>query len=82
MSQTITRWGNSLGLRIPKEIAEQAQLTEGAIACLEVVDGALVVRAVKPRRNRYKLSELLEGITPENLHSETDTGEPVGNEVW
>jgi hypothetical protein len=27
-------------------------------------------------------TELFARITPKNCHSETDTGTPVGNEVW
>ncbi|WP_201026151.1 AbrB/MazE/SpoVT family DNA-binding domain-containing protein [Mastigocoleus testarum] len=45
-----------------------------------MVDGSLVV---KPKiRKRYSLDEMIKGITPENLHSEVDTGVEVGNEVW
>ena len=74
----IAKWGNSLGLRIPQNIAEQVGLNEGTPVVLEVSDGRLVV---KPKRKKYSLAELLEGITPENLHPETDTGEEVGNEI-
>jgi antitoxin component of MazEF toxin-antitoxin module len=34
------------------------------------------------RKRRYKLEKLVSQITDDNLHSETDTGAPVGNEVW
>jgi antitoxin MazE len=77
MAQIVTRWGNSLGLRIPQHIAAAIQLTEGSQVILEVSDGRLVV---KPKRKKYSLEELLAGITPENLHKETQTGESVGNE--
>jgi len=33
-------------------------------------------------KNRFKLSELVEGITPDNIHEETDSGEAEGNESW
>ena len=78
MPQTIVKWGNSLGLRIPQSIAEQIKLSEGSQVVLEVVDGNLVI---KPKRTKYSLDALLEDITQENLHGETDTGRPVGNEV-
>ena len=78
MPQTIVKWGNSLGLRIPQSIAEQIKLSEGSQVVLEVVDGNLVI---KPKRTQYSLDALLEDITQENLHGETDTGRPVGNEV-
>lgn len=79
MSQTVVKWGNSLGLRIPQSIASQIKLSEGSQVMLEVVDGNLVV---KPKRTKYSLDALLEDITPENLHSETDTGRAVGNEIY
>ena len=78
MPQTIVKWGNSLGLRIPQSIAEQIKLSEGSQVVLEVVDGNLVI---KPKRTKYSLDALLEDITQENLHGETDTGRPIGNEV-
>lgn len=38
--------------------------------------------AARPRnRKRYSLDELVNGITPKNLHAEVDTGIAVGNEV-
>ena len=78
MPQTIVKWGNSLGLRIPQSIAEQIKLSEGSQVVLEVVDGNLVI---KPRRTKYNLDVLLEDITPANIHGETDTGRSVGNEI-
>jgi antitoxin MazE len=71
MPQTIVKWGNSLGLRIPQSIAEQIKLSEGSQVVLEVVDGNLVI---KPKRTKYSLDALLADITQENLHGETDTG--------
>ena len=78
MPQTIVKWGNSLGLRIPQSIAEQIKLSEGSQVVLEVIDGNLVI---KPKRTKYSLDALLEDITQENLHGETDTGRSVGNEI-
>ena len=78
MPQTIVKWGNSLGLRIPQSIAEQIKLSEGSQVVLEVVDGNLVI---KPKRTKYSLDALLADITQENLHGETDTGRSVGNEI-
>lgn len=77
--QTIDKWGNSLGLRIPKSFAEQVHLKVGSEVIIEVIDGNLVV---KPKRKKYNLDELLARITPENVHAEIDLGAPVGNEIW
>lgn len=73
----VDRWGNSLGVRLPKAIAESAGLREGDRVEISFEDSAVVIRPAKPR---YTLKELLAGITPENVHPETDWGLAVGRE--
>ena len=80
MLTKIQRWGNSLGLRIPRSFAEEAGVEAGSQVDISVRDGDLVVRAA--RRRTYRLSELLDKVTAKNLHGEMDTGKPVGREVW
>jgi antitoxin MazE len=80
MVAIVAKWGNSLAIRIPQNLAKEIHLAEGAEIDLGIVDGNLVV---KPRtRKRYSLDELVNAITPENLHGEIDTGAAVGNEFW
>ena len=74
------RWGNSLAIRIPAGIAKEIGATEGTAADMSVVGGHLVVAPAK-RKKTYRLEELLAGITPENLHPETDVGPAVGAEI-
>jgi antitoxin MazE len=80
MQTKIQKWGNSLGLRIPKSLAEQAGVEAGSEVDLAVEDGELIVRPA--RRPRYDLTQLLGGVTARNIHREIDTGQPVGREVW
>lgn len=80
MQTRIQRWGNSLGLRIPKSFAAEARVEAGSTVDISVLDGALIVRPVPAPR--YELEELLEGVHPSNLHGETDWGEPSGREAW
>ncbi len=75
----VTRWGNSLAVRIPKALAEQTKIEEGSEVELSVADGVLTVR---PKTTTYRLEELLAQVTPENRHDEVDWGEPQGKEVW
>ncbi len=79
MASQVAKWGHSLGIRIPAPIAKQANLKEGTAITFAVVEGNIVIR---PRKNKYTLDELLEGMTPDNVHSETDMGGAIGNEVW
>ena len=79
MLTKIQKWGNSLGLRIPKSQAEEVGVEAGSTVDISARDGDLIIRAVQ--RRRYALSSLLEKVTPGNLHSETDWGAPVGREA-
>jgi antitoxin MazE len=80
MVAIVAKWGNSLAIRIPQNLAKEIHLAEGAEIDLSIVDGNLVV---KPRiRKRYSLDELVNAITLENLHGEVDSGAAVGNEFW
>jgi antitoxin MazE len=78
-STQIARWGNSLGLRLPKAIALEAQVDEGDTVDVSVRNGAIVIR---PSRPTYSLDQLVAKITPRNRHGESDWGTPVGHEPW
>jgi len=80
MIARIQKWGNSLGLRIPKVLAADANVTEGASVELNVENGRLVI--APQRKSKCRIEDLVAGVTSENLHGETDTGSPVGREVW
>jgi antitoxin MazE len=75
----LAKWRNSLGLRLPKSVALEAQLAEGDTVDVSVDNGAIVIR---PARPRYTLDELVERITSRNRHRETDWSTPQGHEVW
>lgn len=79
MASQVVRWGNSLGVRIPASIARQAHLEEGTDITFTVVEDSVVIR---PRKVKYTLDELLEGMTSDNIHGETDMGVAVGEEIW
>ncbi len=76
----IQKWGNSLAVRIPKDIVLDLGLDYGTFVELRAVDGRLHV--IPQQGPRYTLEELVAQITPENRHGEIDWGPPVGKEVW
>ncbi|WP_414620114.1 AbrB/MazE/SpoVT family DNA-binding domain-containing protein [Calothrix sp. CCY 0018] len=80
MNANVAKWGNSLAIRIPQNIAKEIDVTEGSVVDFSVKDGNLIV--VPKRRKRYSLEELVSQITPENSHDEIDSGVAVGKEVW
>ena len=77
MTVIISRWGNSLGIRIPKAALEEAWLHEGDKVDVLAEDGKLIVR----KTTRRSLAELVAAITPENRHAE-QYWPPVGAEEW
>ncbi len=80
MIQKIDRWGNSLGIRLPKQLTTQLSLSEGSTVVVTLEKNALMLRPQKRRDETLK--QLLERITPNNLHNEVDLGEPQGKELW
>jgi antitoxin MazE len=79
MKAQMVRWGNSLAVRIPKPIAEEARLKEGDSLEIEVAaEGRVELR----RASRMPtLAQLVSQITPENRYTEISTGAEVGKEV-
>lgn len=80
MKTRIQKWGNSLGLRIPRTLAEEIGVVVGSEVELTVEDGRLV--GTPTRKRRYRLRDLLSEVTSENLHDEMDGGESMGRERW
>ena len=78
MKTRISKWGNSLAVRIPKAFSAEARLEEGTEVDITVAGGRIVLTPVV---REYALDDLVAGITSENRHSETGWGNPVGNEV-
>ncbi|MGH9354170.1 MAG: AbrB/MazE/SpoVT family DNA-binding domain-containing protein [Terriglobia bacterium] len=76
----LSKWGNSLAVRIPKAVAEDAQLHEGEPVTVTVArKGGLVI---KPARRKHQLRQLVARITAKNRHQETDWGKRTGKELW
>jgi antitoxin MazE len=74
----LARWGNSLGMRIPKDLALRAGLSEGARVEIEA-DGDRIV--ITPSRRRYVLADLLHGMTSEAMREGFDWGPDSGREI-
>jgi len=78
VNQTLKKWGDSIGVTIPESFLKQLNLKEGNIIQIEATQESIII---KPKKNKYTLDELLEGMTPENFQGEIETGEQVGNEI-
>ena len=80
MQTRVQKWGNSLGVRIPRSLAEQIGLGACSAVSLSAKDGELVVKPALP--TRLSLDELLAEVSDSNLHSSVETGSAVGAEIF
>jgi len=78
MSVKIQKWGNSLGVRIPKAVIEKVNLSEHSEVEVKSKNGTIIIF---PAKKQYNLDSLLDQITRNNLHHENDFS-AEGNEVW
>jgi antitoxin MazE len=63
MSQaTIGKWGKSLAVRLPGEVANAAGICAGARVEIEAREGGIVIRRAAPH---FTLAELFRGKSPE-----------------
>jgi antitoxin MazE len=72
-------WGNSLAVRIPKAIADEAGIREREEIEVEIKNKIISIRR---SQKELSLSQLVKAIKPENLHGEIDLGARQGNEAW
>ncbi len=79
MRVVVKRWGNSAAVRIPKGVMQAARLEIDQTVEISEADGQVVIVPVQPAA--LDLHQLLQGITPENLHTPTDFGAPTGREL-
>lgn len=79
MDVTVQKWGDSLAIKIPDIFAKDINIQPGSHIDLKKVKDKLIL---KPCTRKFTLKKMLSGINENNIHSETSTGEAVGNEIW
>ncbi|MDP2181722.1 MAG: AbrB/MazE/SpoVT family DNA-binding domain-containing protein [Actinomycetota bacterium] len=80
MRAKVRRCGNGVAVRIPTHLAEQVGLADDSDVELRLVCGGLLVMPASSRS--VLLDTLLDGVTDENCHGESDTGASEGREAW
>ncbi len=82
MLTKVQKWGNSQGLRLARNVLEDARIAVGDEVDVAVRDGVIVVAPVKRVRGKHRLEELVSQIPAGYRPEETDWGTPVGGEAW
>lgn len=80
MEAIIKKWGNSPALRLSASVMKEAHLELDQKVSVRIQRGKIVIEPITHKE--YKLDELVAAITPANVHSETEFGQPVGKEIW
>jgi antitoxin MazE len=77
MHVQISKWGNSLGLRLPRALAKQIGISEGGQVNIWADGSRLVVEAAPPK---YVLEDLLVNMSPQNMSDAFSWGADEGRE--
>ena len=79
MQVTMRKWGNSIGVRIPAGILTELNLSAEKKVNVRAEAGRIIIEPIID--SQETLEQLLGEITPDNVHSEIDFGQPVGKEL-
>ncbi len=77
MNTRVRQWGNSLAIRIPRAVAEKVGLEPDDEVEIIVRNGLIILAPQK-----IHLDDLLDDVTSENRHPDSDAGADMGNEGW
>lgn len=77
MQVVVSKWGNSLGLRLPRALTAEIGVSEGQKVDIRAADGRLIV---EPVRRTYTWAEMLENATPQAMREAFDWGDDLGRE--
>jgi len=78
----VARWGNSLGFRIPRGIADSLNIRAGDALELAPAEGGLLLKKAAGSGKRYALADILDSFATSSVHPEIDFGAPQGDEAW
>lgn len=81
MTAMISKWGNSQGLRVSKEILESLHLSVGDKVDVRVEDEEIIIKPIRASKIKYDLSALCEQI-PQNYKSQEEFSTTMGREEW
>ena len=88
-STTITKWGNSRGVRLPKPFLEKLELKENDVVYVFAENDKIIIKKKYQHKTLKQRAEEFYGkdfetVLEENPYEyeEMDWGSPVGEEVW
>ncbi|OIP54723.1 MAG: transcriptional regulator/antitoxin MazE [Helicobacteraceae bacterium CG2_30_36_10] len=81
MTATISKWGNSQGLRLPKDIVNNLHLAVGDVVNIFVENDKVIIEPIRKEKIFYDINELVSKI-PKNYQTSEEIVSYVGKEEW
>lgn len=81
ITQTLQKWGNGTGIRIPQKVMQAANLQVNQILVVTLQDDSIVLTPLEDK-NKSSLETMLKGVTPDLVVGELEWGEDVGAEKY
>lgn len=82
MVTRVQKWGNSQGLRLSRQVLDDAQISVGDEVDVAVHEGVIVVAPVRRVRGKHDLRDLVDRIPAKYPVEEIEWSGPAGKEVW
>jgi antitoxin MazE len=82
MVTKVQKWGNSQGLRLSKQLLDEAHIAVGDDVDVKTSDGVIIIAPVRRVRGKHNLEDLVARIPRDYKAKEVDWGKSVGGETW
>ncbi len=82
MISKVQKWGNSQGIRIPKNLLKNTQIEIGEDVDISIKAGKIIIKPTNKIKGRYSISDLASKMPKEYNPKEENWGIPVGKEAW
>lgn len=80
MTATISKWGNSQGFRVSKEMLESLSLSIGDTVNIYSKENKLIIEPIK-KEKKYDIKELIKYL-PKNYKANEEFDNKIGSEIW
>ena len=81
MTATISSWGDSQGLRVPKDIMKQLHLSVGDKMNIVIENDKIILEPIKQTRMKFNINDLVKQLPIDyKVHEEFDN--KTGLEEW
>lgn len=82
MTTTIVKWGNSQGIRLPKILLQNINLSENDVVDVLAENNTIIIKKAENKKKYKSIETLFDGYKGAYEPVEIDWGKPVGNEIW